>query len=127
EKGDQGAGSGDLYVVVRVAPHPVFGRRGSDLTVDLPVTFPEAALGAQVQVPTPNGPVTLKIPSGTESGTTFRVRGKGAPKARGGAGDLLVTVRVDVPGNLSGEERRLLEQLQELRKESPRRSLGIEA
>jgi molecular chaperone DnaJ len=128
ESGGAGSRSGDLFVVVRVAKHPVFGRRDGDLTVDLPVTFPEAALGANVQVPTLNGPVTLKIPAGTASGKTFRVRGKGAPKPRkGGNGDLLVTVRVDVPKKLSKEERELLKQLQESQRDSPRRGLGMEA
>ncbi|MGZ8578687.1 MAG: DnaJ C-terminal domain-containing protein, partial [Actinomycetota bacterium] len=104
--------------------HPVFGRKGNDLTVDLPVSFPEAALGAQVQVPTLDGPVTLKVPAGTPSGKTFRIRGKGAPK-RGGHGDLLATVNVDVPGKLSREEKKLLEQLRDAAKGSPRRPLGV--
>src|SRR4051812_5284865 len=121
-----GGQPGDLYVVVRVQQHRMFGRKGNDLTVDLPVSFPEAALGANVQVPTLNGPVTLKVPSGTPSGKTFRVRGKGAP-ARNGQGDLLVTVRVDVPKKLSREQKDLLRQLQEGERESPRRSLGMES
>ena len=78
-----GGQPGDLYVVVRVQPHKVFGRKGNDLTVDLPVSFSEAALGSNVQVPTLNGPVTLKVPSGTPTGKTFRVRGKGAPTKNG--------------------------------------------
>ncbi len=125
EAGRTGGPAGDLYVVVRVSPHRLFGRRGADLTIDLPVSYPEAALGANVQVPTLNGPVTLKIPSGTTTGKTFRIRGKGAPK-RGGHGDLLVTVRVDVPQKLSREEKDLLRQLQEAQKESPRSKLGVE-
>jgi molecular chaperone DnaJ len=127
EPGPPGSKPGDLYVVVRVAPHKLFGRKDSDLTLDLPVTYPELALGAEVPVPTLNGSVKLKIPAGTASGRTFRVRGKGAPKARGGAGDLLVTVRVDVPSKLSKDEKELLSRLGELRKESPRRKLGVEA
>jgi molecular chaperone DnaJ len=119
--------AGDLFVVVRVASHPVFGRKGQDLTVELPVTFPEAALGANVKVPTLNGPVTLKIPAGTPSGKTFRIRGKGAPRPRkGGAGDLLVTVNVEVPQKLSKDERELLKQLSEAQRESPRKRLGVE-
>src|SRR5205823_4731282 len=121
EPGDAGASAGDLYVIVRVAPHGVFGRKGSDLTLELPVTYPEAALGANVEVPTLNGAVTLKIPAGTPAGKTFRIRGKGAPKPKGGHGDLLVTVRVDVPTKLSREERRLLEELQAAQQPSPRR------
>ncbi|HEX2089430.1 MAG TPA: DnaJ C-terminal domain-containing protein, partial [Actinomycetota bacterium] len=99
----------------------------SDLTIQVPVTFAEAALGANLRVPTLNGPVTLKIPAGTASGKTFRVRGKGAPKAKGGAGDLLVTVQVDVPQKLSKEEKELLSRLQEVQRESPRKRLGVEA
>jgi len=124
EPGPVGGQPGDLFVVVHVAEHPVFGRTGDNLTVNLPISFPEAALGANVQVPTLNGPVTLKVPAGTPSGKTFRVRGKGAPK-RGGHGDLLVTVNVDVPGKLSREEKDLLKQLQETRKDSPRKRLGV--
>jgi len=124
EPGPVGGQAGDLFVVVHVAEHPVFGRKGDNLTVELPISFPEAALGANVQVPTLNGPVTLKVPAGTPSGKTFRVRGKGAPK-RGGHGDLLVTVSVDVPGKLSRQEKELLRQLQETRKDSPRKRLGV--
>jgi molecular chaperone DnaJ len=125
EPGGPGAKPGDLFVVVHVAPHPLFARQGNDLTLELPVTFAEAALGANVNVPTLNGPVTLKVPGGTQSGQTFRIRGKGAPK-KGGHGDLLVTVNVDVPKRLSREEKQLLKQLQEIEKESPRRRLGVE-
>jgi molecular chaperone DnaJ len=124
EPSPSGGPPGDLYVRVRVQPHPVFGRKGDDLTIDLPVTYPEAALGANVEVPTLNGPVTLKVPAGTPSGKTFRVRGRGAPK-KNGAGDLLVTVNVDVPGKLSREEKQLLKQLGEARGESPRSRLGV--
>lgn len=125
EPGPPGGRPGDLYVTVRVAPHEYFGRRGSDLTLELPITFPEAALGANVKVPTLNGAVTLKIPSGTNPGRTFRVRGRGAPKGGGGKGDLLVTVRVEVPNRLSKEERELLEQFREKHSASPRTRLGV--
>jgi molecular chaperone DnaJ len=126
EPGGPGGAAGDLFVVVRVTKHPIFARKGNDLTVELPVTFAEAALGANVSVPTLNGPVKLKVPGGTQNGQTFRIRGKGAPR-RGGHGDLLVTVKVDVPKRLSREEKQLLKQLQEMEKESPRRRLGVEA
>jgi molecular chaperone DnaJ len=109
---------------VRVGEHPVFGRKGDNLTVDLPVSYPEAALGANVKVPTLNGPVTLKVPAGTPSGKTFRVKGKGAPK-RGGHGDLLVTVNVDVPKKLSKREKELLGELRDAETESPRAELGV--
>ncbi|MGZ5351992.1 MAG: molecular chaperone DnaJ [Actinomycetota bacterium] len=119
-----GGQAGDLFVRVRVRPHGFFGRKGHDLTVDLPVTYPEAALGANVEVPTLNGPVTMKVPAGTPNGKTFRLKGKGAPK-RGGNGDLLVTVHVEVPQKLSRAEKDLLKQLSGVEKESPRRRLGV--
>jgi len=124
EPGGPGGQPGDLYVRVRVGEHPVFGRKGDNLTVDLPVSYPEAALGANVKVPTLNGPVTLKVPAGTPSGKTFRVKGKGAPR-RGGHGDLLVTVNVDVPKKLSKREKELLGELREAETESPRAELGV--
>jgi molecular chaperone DnaJ len=124
EPGPAGGQPGDLFVRVRVRPHPFFGRKGHDLTLDLPITYAEAALGANVEVPTLDGPVTMKVPSGTPNGKTFRLKGKGAPK-RGGAGDLLVTVHVEVPQKLSKPERELLRQLSEVEKDSPRRRLGV--
>jgi molecular chaperone DnaJ len=124
EPGGAGGAAGDLFVDIRVQAHRIFGRKGDDLTVDVPVTFPEAALGAQVEVPTLRGAVTLKVPAGTPSGKTFRLRGKGAAK-KGGHGDLLATVIVDVPGKLTREQKKLVEQLQDATAESPRRGLGV--
>jgi molecular chaperone DnaJ len=124
EPGAAGAQAGDLFVRVHVRDHPFFRRKGADLTVDLPVTYAEAALGANVEVPTLNGPVTMKVPAGTPNGKTFRLKGKGAAR-RGGRGDLLVTVNVEVPRKLSGAEKDLLKQLQDVEKESPRRRLGV--
>jgi molecular chaperone DnaJ len=124
EPGPAGGRPGDLFVRVNVTGDTTFGRKGDDLTIELPVSFPEAALGAHVQVPTLNGPVTLKVPAGTPTGKTFRVRGKGGPK-KSGHGDLLVTVKIDVPGKLSRDEKALLKQLQESQKESPRAKLGV--
>ena len=127
-KGRGGAGrnngaAGDLYVVVHVGKHELFGRRGKDLTLTVPLTFPEAVLGATVTVPTLDKPVTLRIPPGTRSGRTFRVRGHGVP-AKDGAGDLLVTVEVAVPQRLSDAEREAIEALANASKESPRNHLG---
>jgi molecular chaperone DnaJ len=119
-----GGAAGDLHVKVAVEPHALFGRRGDDLTVELPITYPEATLGANVEVPTLNGPVTLKVPAGTPSGKTFRVKGRGAPK-KGGRGDLLAKVKVDVPAKVSREEKELLRKLGEVSKESPRKRLGV--
>jgi molecular chaperone DnaJ len=103
--GERGGPGGDLYVNVRVTPHPVFGRKGDNLTVTVPVGFDEAALGAEIKVPTLTGaPVTVKIPAGTPNGRTFRVRGKGVARkdgpSAGHRGDLLVTVDVHVPATL---------------------------
>lgn len=123
--GRHGGPSGDLYVVTRVEPHPVFGRRGHDLTITVPVTFAEAALGADVKVPTLDGPpVTIKVPAGTRSGRTFRVKARGVPKSKG-VGDLLVTVEVAVPAKLSTEERKAVEALAAASRESPRAHLGV--
>src|SRR4029077_11832136 len=119
EPGPASGQPGDLFVRLSCAADQTVGRRGDDLTIELPVSYPEAALGGHVQVPTLNGAVTLKVPAGTPTGKTFRIKGKGAPK-KGGHGDLLATVRVDVPGKLSREEKRLLKELQEMQKESPR-------
>lgn len=108
--GERGGPAGDLYVVVHVSTHPVFGRRGEHLTVTVPVTFPEAALGAEIKVPTLNGgPVTLRLPAGTPNGRTFRVRGRGATRPDGTRGDLLVTVEVAIPKNLKGKAKQALE------------------
>ena len=120
-----GGQPGDLYVVVHVQPHPLFGRQGDHLTLTLPITFTEAALGAQVKVPTLESPVTLKIPAGTQNGKTFRVRGRGAPKTKGGRGDLLVTVQVTVPEKLNKTEREMLEQFAEAHRATPRSDLGV--
>ena len=106
-----GGPAGDLYVVVRTAPHPVFSQKGKDLTIKVPVTFAEAALGTTVSVPTLNGkPVTVKVPAGTRSGKVFRVAGQGVPGA-GKSGDLLVTFEVEIPTKLSADEKRAVEAL----------------
>lgn len=107
--GENGGAPGDLYVVVHVRPHPVFGRKGDHLTLTAPVTFTEAALGAEIEVPTLGGaPVKLRIPPGTPNGRTFRVRGKGVARRDGTRGDLLVTVEVVVPEGLTEAQRQAL-------------------
>ena len=112
--GERGGPAGDLYVVVRVAPHPVFGRSGENLTLTVPVRFDEAALGAEVKVPTLGGaPVTLRLPAGTANGRTFRVRGKGVGRKDGSRGDLLVTVQVAVPSKLTSKARAAVEAFRE--------------
>ena len=112
EPGRHGAPAGDLFVRVHVAPHRIFGRserNPDDLTITVPVTFPELALGATITVPTLDGKVSLRVPPGTASGRTLRVRGKGITRANGTAGDLLATVQVVVPSQLDAEARKALQ------------------
>jgi molecular chaperone DnaJ len=124
EAGFAGGEAGDLYVVTRVQPSKLYERRGDDLVVDVPVTFSEAALGATVEVPTPDGPVSVKVKPGTQDGTLLRVKGKGAPKLKGsGRGDLLARVKVEVPKKLKKRERELLEELQKQSHDDPREAL----
>jgi len=125
--GRNGGPPGDLYVTARVGAHPLFGRRGDDLTITVPVTFPEAALGADVRVPTlDGGTVTVRIPPGTRSGRTLRVKGRGVP-ARKKTGDLLVTVEVAVPQQLTADERKAVEALAAAADgRSPREHLGVQ-
>lgn len=124
----QGGMPGDLYVVTSVVPHPFFDQgKNGDLIVRLPITIAEAALGTQVPVPTLDAPVTVKVPAGTAHGKTLRVRGKGAPRPRGGHGDLLVKVEVEIPKRLTKQERELLERFAEIHKSSPRAHLDSHA
>jgi molecular chaperone DnaJ len=127
EPGQAGAPPGDLIVKVHVLPHPMFGRRGQDLTLVVPVTFVEAALGVELKVPTLDSPVTLKVPPGTQNGRTFRVRGRGVPgTGRRSSGDLLVTMQVAVPEKLSRKEKELLREFASLSDSSPRSHLGVD-
>jgi molecular chaperone DnaJ len=127
EPGQAGAPAGDLIVKVHVTAHPLFGRNGQDLTITVPVTFAEAALGTELKVPTLDGPITLKVPPGTQNGRTFRVRGRGVPGAgRKHGGDLLVSLEVAVPEKLSRKERELLREFASLSDMSPRTHLGVE-
>jgi molecular chaperone DnaJ len=124
--GLNGGPSGDLYVVVHVAPHPIFARSGKwDLTVKVPVTFPEAVLGGQVKVPTLDAPVTVKVPPGTQTGKTVRVRGRGIPRASGDPGALLVTFDVVVPKDLDDDARAAVEELAAKLPGNPREHLGV--
>ncbi|MDT0188092.1 molecular chaperone DnaJ [Microbacterium sp. ARD31] len=108
--GENGGPPGDLFVTVKVTPHRIFGRKGDNLTLDVPVSFDEAALGGEVKIPTLGGaPVTLKLPAGTPNGRTFRVRGKGATRRDGTKGDLLATIEVKVPATLDPTAKEALE------------------
>jgi len=110
-----GAQAGDLYVVVQVREHPIFRREETEVVYEMPISFPQAALGAQMEVPTLDGPVKMKIPAGTQSGKVFRLRGKGIPHLGGsGRGDQHVRVVVETPAHLSREQRELLERFAEL-------------
>lgn len=119
-RGEGGAGvkggpNGDLFIHVRVKPHPVFKRSNFDVLMDFPITFGQAALGAELEVPTLDGKVKYTIPEGTQTGTVFRLRGKGIPFLRGnGRGDQKVTVHIEVPKNLSKEQKEALRAFTEL-------------
>lgn len=123
--GQKGGPAGDLYVVTRVEEHPVFKRRGDDFVVEVPVSFAEAALGAEIRVPRPDGgSVRLRLPAGTQEGRQFKVRGAGAPKVRGeGSGDLIVRAKLVVPKKLNRRERDILQALAEERDEDVREDL----
>ncbi|PZG24109.1 molecular chaperone DnaJ, partial [Spongiactinospora gelatinilytica] len=125
--GENGGPAGDLYVQIHVKPHPVFGRSGENLTITVPVTFAEAALGAEIKVPTLKGmPVTVRIPEGTPNGRTFRVRGRGVARKDGTKGDMLVTVEVAVPQRLDDKARDLLSEFKNATAEADPRAELIE-
>ena len=124
--GSNGGPAGDLYVTVHVGAHPVFGRKGKkDLTITVPITYAEAALGSAVTIPTLDGTTTIKVPAGTQSGTKLKVSGKGVETSNG-TGDLVVTLEIAVPKDLSDDERRALESLRSAEAEwNPRSTLGV--
>jgi len=125
ESGERGGPAGDLLVTVHVGKHELFGRKGDNLTLTVPVTFPEAALGTTVKVPTlEGGAVSVKIPAGTSNGRVLRVRGKGVARRDGTTGDLLVTVEVAVPAQLSDEAKQALEAYAVASAEDVRAHLG---
>src|SRR6185312_9202320 len=124
EAGWGGAPAGDLFVVTRVEPSKLYERRGDDLVLDVPVTFSEAALGAEVEIPTPDGRVSLKVPAGSQDGKLMRVKGRGAPRLKGdGRGDLLARLKVSVPQKLTKKEREALEALKSASNGNPRERL----
>ncbi len=124
EAGPQGGPHGDLYLNINVRPHPLFTRDGEDLLCEVPVSFAQAALGAELEVPTLEGRVRLKVPAGTQSGKVFRLKGKGVEDLNGnGKGDLLVTVTVETPGHLTPKQKELLEEFAKIsgEEDTPRR------
>jgi molecular chaperone DnaJ len=124
--GPNGGAPGDLFLHVRMKPNPMFERKEDDLYVDLPVTFAEAALGAEVQVPTVTGKVTATVPPGVQSGQSLRLTGLGMPHLRGGgSGDLMARIKVAVPKNLTEQERALIRELGGMRRENPRDRLLV--
>jgi DnaJ-class molecular chaperone len=121
QAGLRGGPPGDLYIETHVTPDPVFRREGPHLKVKVPVTFPEAVLGARIEVPTLSGGAVLKVPPGTSSGQIFRLRERGMPALRGGpAGDLLVEVTVTAPSMVDERSKELLKEFQRLNPENPR-------
>ncbi len=123
EQGEMGGPPGDLYVVIHVRPHDVFERDGAEIYLQVPVTYATLVLGGEVEVPTLKGKANIRIPPGTESGTVFRLRGKGLPDLqRGGMGDQNVRVRVEIPRKISGRKKELIEELKAL--EESGRSAG---
>jgi len=125
EAGTRGGQPGDLYIVIRVKPHEFFEREGDDIYCEVPLTFAQAALGDEIEVPTLTEKVKLRIPPGTQTGTYFRLKGKGVPRLRGmGQGDQHVKVVVVTPTNLTEEQKELLRQFAGLSQESAYASGG---
>jgi DnaJ-class molecular chaperone len=125
DAGRLGGPAGDLYLVTNAAPHPFFDRRGDNIHCSVPLTLTEAALGAKVEVPTIDGPATVRIPPGTQTGQTFRLRGKGAPSLRNPAmrGDQYVEVKIVVPRIADERSKEILRELARLNPDNPRRNL----
>jgi DnaJ-class molecular chaperone with C-terminal Zn finger domain len=120
EPGIGGGRSGDLYLKVEIEPHPVYRLEGRDLYMNLPIAPWEAALGGDVTVDTIAGPVTIRIPSGTQSGQKLRLKGKGMPNPKGAPGDLYAVVQIMVPKHLTAKERELFEKLRDISTFNPR-------
>jgi curved DNA-binding protein len=121
-RGTGGAAAGDLYLVVRIAPHPTYGVDGRDIYVDLPLAAWEGALGASVAVDTPGGEAKVRVPPGSSTGRRLRLKGRGLPNPKGGAGDLFAEVRLMVPKKLTAEEKRLFEELARVSNFDPRKA-----
>jgi curved DNA-binding protein len=124
-KAGSGKDAGDLYLIAKVGPHPVFARNGANLTRELPITLGEALLGGEVEVETLRGRVLLTVPPGTQQGQTFRLTGKGMPRLKGGgSGDLYARVKVVMPGKLEGRQRTAAEEfLRQIVQPNPRNKI----
>ncbi len=115
-----GGAAGDLYVIINIQEHPLFKRNENDVTLDLPIGYTDAILGTNIEVPTLTGKAMIRIPPGTHSGQTFRLKGKGFPKIGGfGSGDMLVRVLVDTPQTLSSRHKELIEELSKSKEQTP--------
>jgi DnaJ-class molecular chaperone len=123
-----GGQAGDLYLITNVSDHPYFKRQGDNIYCTIPITVPEAALGAKIEVPTVDGKALLKVPSGTQSGQQFRLRERGAPSLRGGGirGDQFVEVKITLPTVISEETKEMLQQFARHNRENPRAEMGLE-
>jgi DnaJ-class molecular chaperone len=126
--GRLGAPPGDLFIVTNVGKHPYFTRKGDNIYVTVPISVPEAALGAKIEVPTVSGKAQLKIPAGTQSGQKFRLREKGFPSLRNPQmqGDQFVEVKITLPRILSEETKESLRQFEKANPENPRKAMGLE-
>ena len=126
--GNLGGSPGDLYVITKVGDHAYFKRQGDNIYCTVPITVPEAALGAKIEVPTVDGKALLKIPAGTQSGQRFRLRERGAPSLRAGGirGDQFVEVKITLPSVISEETKEMLQQFAKHNKENPRAEMGLD-
>jgi len=126
-EGNSGGPPGDLYLVIRMKPHPLFERKGKDLYIDVPITVSEAANGAKIEVPTVDGSVKMTVPPATSSGQQFRLRGRGMPDLKkGAAGDQFIRVRIVLPPNLDEHSKELIREFEKLNPYNPRKDLGVE-
>jgi molecular chaperone DnaJ len=126
EDGERGGVPGDLFIFLYIEPHDFFSRDGDDIICQIPISFPQAALGSEIEVPTLNGKGNLAIPKGTESGEVFRIKGEGFPKLRGyGRGDQLVQVIVKTPKNLTRRQEEIIREFEELSKKKGRGEEGL--
>jgi DnaJ-class molecular chaperone len=125
--GDRGGGSGDLFLLIEVESHPVFRRKGENLYLEVPITFPEAALGTHIEVPTMEGAAKIRIPPGTQNGQKIRMRGRGFPALRSAArGDQFVEIRVVTPRLHDERSKEILREFENLNPDSPRREADRE-